>query len=115
MLNYLFSDYDAIERPVENDSESLEVEVGLAVQQIIDIVDNTYKSKNIFLLNVRLFCIYIKLIMLLKLFNFDHKDEKQQTIIFSGWLDIVKIRDCICCDNNYYYIHSKTNSSFVFL
>ena len=51
----LFQDYDPLERPSLNDSQNLKVELGMAIQQIVDV------------------------------------DEKQQTIILSGWLDMVNI------------------------
>lgn len=44
-----------MERPVSNEEETLNVSVGLAIQQIVDV------------------------------------DEKKQTIVFSGWLDMVII------------------------
>ena len=52
LLEKLFKNYDPLERPVSNDNETLDVYVGLAVQQIVDI------------------------------------DEKKQTLVFSGWLDM---------------------------
>lgn len=51
-MEKLFRNYDPNERPVFDDNESLNVSVGLAIQQIVDV------------------------------------DEKKQTIIFSGWLDM---------------------------
>jgi len=54
-LKDLFQDYDPLERPSLNDSQNLKVELGMAIQQIVDV------------------------------------DEKQQTIILSGWLDMVNI------------------------
>lgn len=51
-MEKLFRNYDPTERPVFDDNESLNVSVGLAIQQIVDV------------------------------------DEKKQTIIFSGWLDM---------------------------
>jgi hypothetical protein len=51
-LEKLFKSYDPLERPVSNDNETLDVYIGLAVQQIVDI------------------------------------DEKKQTLVFSGWLDM---------------------------
>ena len=40
LLKYLFEDskHDPLERPVQNDSHSLPVSMGLAIQQIIDFV-----------------------------------------------------------------------------
>lgn len=52
LLEKLFRDYDPTERPVFDENESLNVSVGLAIQQIVDV------------------------------------DEKKQTIVFSGWLDM---------------------------
>ena len=46
LLTSLFKNYNPLERPVENDNESLLVNVGLSLQQIVDIVI----SKNIKLL-----------------------------------------------------------------
>lgn len=54
LLENLFKDYDPEERPVANDTDTLVVLVGLAIQQIVDV------------------------------------DEKKQTLVFSGWLDMVK-------------------------
>lgn len=52
LINKLFENYDAMERPVIEETSQVEVQVGLAIQQIVEI------------------------------------DEKTQTIVFSGWLDI---------------------------
>ena len=38
LLQTLFKSYDPLERPVENENESLSVEIGLALQQIVDVV-----------------------------------------------------------------------------
>ena len=40
LLSYLFEEnkYDPLERPVQNDSETLPVVMNLAIQQIIDFV-----------------------------------------------------------------------------
>lgn len=40
LLKYLLSEqqYDLLQRPVQNDSESLPVKINLALQQIIDFV-----------------------------------------------------------------------------
>ena len=53
LLTKLFENYDHLERPSLKDSESLKVELGLSIQQIVEV------------------------------------DEKKQTIISSGWLDMV--------------------------
>jgi len=53
LLKKLFSTYDTTERPVPHEHDNLDVSIGLAIQQIVDI------------------------------------DEKKQTIVFSGWLDMV--------------------------
>ena len=53
-MENLFKEYDPEERPVANDTDTLVVLVGLAIQQIVDV------------------------------------DEKKQTLVFSGWLDMVK-------------------------
>lgn len=37
LLQKLFADYDPLERPVENESQSLEVKVGMAIQQVVDL------------------------------------------------------------------------------
>ncbi|CAF0709115.1 unnamed protein product [Brachionus calyciflorus] len=52
LLDKLFKNYDPNERPVLDDIDTLNVSVGLAIQQIVDV------------------------------------DEKKQTIVFSGWLDM---------------------------
>ena len=40
LLNYLFrnSTYNTMERPVENESDALDVRFGIILQQIIDVV-----------------------------------------------------------------------------
>lgn len=38
LLEKLFSNYDPLERPVANDNDTLIVLVGLAIQQIVDVV-----------------------------------------------------------------------------
>lgn len=38
LLNHLLNTYNSLERPVANESESLEVKFGLTLQQIIDVV-----------------------------------------------------------------------------
>jgi len=38
LLEKLFRKYNPIERPVEKDTESLNVTIGLALQQIVDVV-----------------------------------------------------------------------------
>jgi hypothetical protein len=38
LLEKLFRKYNPIERPVERDTESLNVTIGLALQQIVDVV-----------------------------------------------------------------------------
>ena len=53
LLDKLFKNYDASERPVFDESQPLNVSVGMSLQQIVDV------------------------------------DEKKQTILFSGWLDMV--------------------------
>jgi hypothetical protein len=53
LLEKLFKNYDASERPVYDETQPLNVSVGMSLQQIVDV------------------------------------DEKKQTIIFSGWLDLV--------------------------
>lgn len=52
LLDMLFENYDSSERPVTNEDDKVTVDVGLSIQQIVDI------------------------------------DEKQQIVIFSGWLDM---------------------------
>lgn len=52
LLEKLFSNYDPTERPVENDNENLNISIGIAIQQIVEL------------------------------------DEKQQMLVFSGWLDM---------------------------
>uniref|UniRef100_A0A336LZY8 CSON009232 protein n=1 Tax=Culicoides sonorensis TaxID=179676 RepID=A0A336LZY8_CULSO len=37
LLNHLLATYNSLERPVANESESLEVKFGLTLQQIIDV------------------------------------------------------------------------------
>ena len=39
LLTNLFKNYNPLERPVENDADSLDVLVGLSIQQIVDIVN----------------------------------------------------------------------------
>jgi len=56
LLDKLFSNYDRTERPVEDDKDVLNVEIGMVLQQIVDL------------------------------------DEKQQMLIFSGWLDMVQFQ-----------------------
>lgn len=43
LLNHLLATYNSLERPVSNESESLEVKFGLTLQQIIDVVSNISK------------------------------------------------------------------------
>lgn len=38
LLEKLFKDYDPLERPVADDNETLTVKLGLAIQQIVDVV-----------------------------------------------------------------------------
>jgi flagellar biosynthesis protein FliR len=67
-LKDLFQDYDPLERPSLNDSQNLKVELGMAIQQIVDV------------------------------------DEKQQTIILSGWLDMVNIFIILNLFSNYLHL-----------
>lgn len=46
LLNNLLATYNTLERPVANESESLEVKFGLTLQQIIDVVSGCKKWKN---------------------------------------------------------------------
>ncbi len=46
LLEKLFTNYEPLERPVEDDQSSLNVSVGLALQQIVDVVSITYISKS---------------------------------------------------------------------
>ncbi len=64
----LFQDYDPLERPSLNDSQNLKVELGMAIQQIVDV------------------------------------DEKKQTIILSGWLDMVNIFIILNLFSNYLHL-----------
>ena len=78
MLEKLFRKYNPIERPVENDTESLNVTIGLALQQIVDVVSGMFQ--------------YISVIQNdadIQLNKQSFKDQKKQTIVFSGWLDMV--------------------------
>ena len=43
LLDKLFKNYDPLERPVANDNDTLNVSVGLAIQQIVDVVKNLIK------------------------------------------------------------------------
>ena len=81
LLATLFKNYDPAERPVENEEDSLMVAVGLSVQQIVDIVIQLRS----------LVYSYVKFLfsIFLNYFLFCYKDERKQTIFFSGWLDIV--------------------------
>jgi len=45
LLEKLFTNYEPLERPVEDDQSSLNVSVGLALQQIVDVVSIPYISK----------------------------------------------------------------------
>ena len=38
LLDKLFKNYDPLERPVADDNETINVSVGLALQQIVDVV-----------------------------------------------------------------------------
>jgi hypothetical protein len=40
LLKKLFINYDSAERPVEKDTESLNVTLALSLQQIVDVVSN---------------------------------------------------------------------------
>ena len=54
LLAFLFRSYDPAERPVKNEEESLQVTVGLSVQQIVDVVsvvELNIDSRRIFLFN----------------------------------------------------------------
>lgn len=42
LLNNLLAPYNILERPVANESESLEVKFGLTLQQIIDVVSRIF-------------------------------------------------------------------------
>ena len=46
LLRKLFKDYDPLERPVENETHTLEVKVGMAIQQVIDLVCILCEIKN---------------------------------------------------------------------
>ena len=45
LLEKLFAEYDSMERPVEEDTQSLDVTVGLALQQIVDVVSQKINIK----------------------------------------------------------------------
>ena len=47
MLEKLFRKYNPIERPVERDTESLNVTIGLALQQIVDVVSFFFLIKSL--------------------------------------------------------------------
>jgi hypothetical protein len=47
LLNKLLANYNTLERPVENESEPLQVKFGITLQQIIDVV-STIKLKHLF-------------------------------------------------------------------
>ncbi len=79
-MSKLFSNYDPTERPVEFDNENLNVSVGISIQQIVELV------KYLFIYFLFYICHHLYSIKLL-LF----KDEKQQMLVFSGWLDMVII------------------------
>ena len=58
--------------------ESLNVTIGLALQQIVDVVSGMFQ--------------YISVIQNdadIQLNKQSFKDQKKQTIVFSGWLDMV--------------------------
>ena len=38
LLDKLFSNYDPTERPVENDMDYLNISIGIAIQQIVELV-----------------------------------------------------------------------------
>ena len=38
LLAYIFKEYNPLERPVENDANTLNVSVGLSVQQLVHLV-----------------------------------------------------------------------------
>ena len=40
LLKHLFDDYNTFERPVLNESDTIQVEIGLKVQQIFEIVNH---------------------------------------------------------------------------
>lgn len=77
LLSRLFKSYDLFERPVLYENERLRVDVGLSIQQIVDLV-----------ITILIIMTKIKKNRWLNFHFF--KDEKKQTIIFSGWLDMVK-------------------------
>ncbi len=68
--------YDLLERPVQNDTQTLPVTINLALQQIIDFVR---KIKYILLVSILLF----------------EQDGKNEVIIVSGWMVLV----CVLNDN----------------
>ncbi len=47
LLKKLFSDYDPVERPVKNENDTLEVQVALSVQRLVDLVciNKLFKQK----------------------------------------------------------------------
>lgn len=48
LLHFLFVErhYNPLERPVANESKPIIVKFGITLQQIIDIVSNTFKNKS---------------------------------------------------------------------
>lgn len=44
LLNHLLRNYNTLERPVSNESETLNVRFGLTLQQIIDVVSSTFNE-----------------------------------------------------------------------
>lgn len=78
LFKHLLEDkqYDPLERPVANDTQSVRVAMSLAIQQIIDFV-SCYTGIIMYLLHVCMF--------------FTKKDEKNEIISLSGWLVFVSI------------------------
>ena len=74
LLDDIFRNYSIHELPTIS-NEIVKIEIGLTIQQIIDIVKQFKIFKNISLINK----LFIK------------KDEKHEVMYVNGWLDIVKI------------------------
>ena len=49
LLSKLFKDYNPLERPVEDDNQPLNVSVGLALQQIVDVDEKKQVRKTNYL------------------------------------------------------------------
>ena len=48
LIRKIFNNYDASERPVANENKNMDVNVGLSIQQIVDIVLSLFKYKDKF-------------------------------------------------------------------